>query len=180
MTSAKPYRIGMSPEIRLDDGSRMRREPHVRFCERLKVKLLGPTHHRARWEIEIYFHVLKNGCEVESLQLAAVDRIERALALFVVVAWRVTYLMRKGRSCPDLDASLFFDPDEIRGAHLLAKKKMPATMPTANEVVRLIAQIGGFLGRKSDGEPGAKTIWRGLDQVLTAADTLRALRQGLG
>lgn len=53
-------------------------------------------------------------------------------------------------------------------------------MPTVNEVVRLIAQIGGFLGRKSDGEPGAKSIWRGLDQVLTAADTLRALREGLG
>ncbi|MBC8726731.1 IS4 family transposase, partial [Paraburkholderia sp. 31.1] len=47
--------------------------------------------YRARWEIEIYFHVLKNGCEVETLQLAAVDRIERALALFLVVAWRVTY-----------------------------------------------------------------------------------------
>ncbi|WP_206955976.1 IS4 family transposase [Trinickia acidisoli] len=136
--------------------------------------------YRARWEIEIYFHVLKNGCEVESLQLAAVDRIERALALFMVVAWRVTYLMRKGRTCPELDASLFFDPDEIRGAHLLAKKKMPATPPTVNEVVRLIAQIGGFLGRKGDGEPGAKTIWRGLDQVHAAADTLRALREGLG
>lgn len=133
--------------------------------------------YRARWEIEIYFHVLKNGCEVESLQLAAVDRIERALALFMVVAWRVTYLMRKGRTCPELDAALFFDPDEIRGAHLLAKKKMPATPPTVNEVVRLIAQIGGFLGRKSDGEPGAKTIWRGLDQVSTAAETLRALRE---
>jgi len=56
---------------------------------------------------------------------------------------------------------------------------MPATTPTVNEVVRLIAQIGGFPGRKSDGEPGAKTIWRGLDKVLTAADTLRALREGL-
>ena len=136
--------------------------------------------YRCRWKIEIYFHVLKNGCEVEALQLSAIDRIERALALFMVVAWRVTYLMRKGRTCPDLDASLFFDPDEIRGAHLLAKKKVPANPPTVNEVVRLIAQLGGFLGRKSDGEPGAKTIWRGLDQVHAAAETLRALREGLG
>ncbi len=128
----------------------------------------------ARWEIEIYFHVLKNGCEVEALQLSAIDRIERALALFMVVAWRVTYLMRKGRTCPDLDARLFFDPDEIRGARLLTKKKMPVIPPTVNEVVRLIAQVGGFLGRKSDGEPGAKTIWRGLDQVHAAAETLRA------
>jgi Transposase Tn5 dimerisation domain/Transposase DNA-binding len=136
--------------------------------------------YRARWEIEIYFHVLKNGCEVEALQLSAIDRLERALALFMVVAWRVTYLMRQGRSCPDLDASLFFDADEIRGAHLLTKKKMPAVPPTLNQVVRLIAQVGGFLGRKSDGEPGVKTIWRGLDQVMTAAETLRALREGLG
>lgn len=136
--------------------------------------------YRARWEIEIYFHVLKNGCEVEALQLSAIDRVERALALFMVVAWRITFLMRKGRTCPDLDARLFFDPDEIRGAHLLTKKKMPATPLTLNEVVRLIAQVGGFLGRKSDGEPGAKTIWRGLDQVITAAQTLRALREGLG
>lgn len=44
----------------------------------------------------------------------------------------------------------------------------------------MIAQVGGFLGRKSDGEPGAKTIWRGLDQVCAAAETLRALRDGLG
>jgi hypothetical protein len=136
--------------------------------------------YRARWEIEIYFHVIKNGCKVEALQLASVERIERALALFMVVAWRVTYLMRMGRTCPDLDASLFFDPDEIRGAHLLTKKKMPTTPPTLNEVVRLIAQVGGFLGRKSDGEPGAKTLWRGLEQVHAAAETLRALRDGLG
>lgn len=136
--------------------------------------------YRARWEIEIYFHVLKNGCEVEALQLSSIERLERALALFMVVAWRITYLMRKGRTCPDLAASLFFDPDEIRGAHLLTKRKMPATPPTLNEVVRMIAQVGGFLGRKSDGEPGAKTIWRGLDQVFAAAETLRALRDGLG
>jgi hypothetical protein len=136
--------------------------------------------YRARWEIEIYFHVLKNGCTVEDLQLSSIDRLERALALFMVVAWRVTYLMRMGRTCPNLDAALFFDPDEIRGAHLLTKKKMPPTPPTLNDVVRLIAQLGGFLGRKGDGEPGAKTIWRGIDQVFAAAETLRALREGLG
>ncbi|NHZ79192.1 IS4 family transposase, partial [Massilia sp. CCM 8695] len=53
----------------------------------------------------------------------------------------------------------------------------PTQSPRLNEVVRLIAQIGGFLARKSDGEPGVKTIWRGLDQVMTAAQTLQALRE---
>jgi hypothetical protein len=58
--------------------------------------------------------------------------------------------MRKGRTCPDLDATLFLDADETHGAHLLAKKKLPAKIPTVNEMVHLIAQLGGFLARKYD------------------------------
>lgn len=131
--------------------------------------------YRARWEIEILFNVLKNGCRIEALQLGTIERLERALALFLVVAWRIAYLMRMGRTCPDLDAELFFDVDEIRGAYLLTEAKQPAK-PKLNEVLRLIAQLGGFLGRKGDGEPGAKAIWLGLKEVHVAAKTLRALR----
>ncbi|CAN0646392.1 hypothetical protein BCEP27_70178 [Burkholderia cepacia] len=69
--------------------------------------------YRARWEIDILFNVPKNDCQVEELQLDSIERLERALALFLVVAWRVTHLMRLGRTCPDLDPRLFFDPDEI-------------------------------------------------------------------
>jgi hypothetical protein len=77
-----------------------------------------------------------------------------------VVAWRVAHLMRLGGTCPDLDAHLFFDPDEIRAAYLLTKTRR-ATQPKLNEVLRLIARRGGFLARKSDGEPGAETILEG-------------------
>ncbi|MEN3263090.1 IS4 family transposase [Sodalis endosymbiont of Spalangia cameroni] len=132
--------------------------------------------YRARWEIEMFFNVLKNGCCVEALQLSTVDRIERALALFMIVAWRIAYLMRMGRTCPELDAMLFFDSDETHGAYLLMNKPMPKGRPKLNEVLRLVAQLGGFLARKGDGEPGAKTIWKGLQKVMTAAETLRALR----
>jgi hypothetical protein len=136
--------------------------------------------YRARWEIEIYFNILKNGCKVEALQLSAIDRIERALALFMIVAWRVAYLMRAGRTCPDLDAALFFDPDEIRGAYLLSKKPQPTAPPRLNDVLRLIAQLGGFLARKSDGEPGVKTIWQGLQRVMDVATALQSMREGNG
>lgn len=133
--------------------------------------------YRARWEIEILFNVLKNGCRVEALQLGSIERLERALALFLVVAWRIAYLMRMGRTCPDLDAELFFDADEIRSAYLLTEVQQPAR-PKLNAVLRLIAQLGGFLGRTGDGEPGAKAIWLGLRDVHVAAKTLRALRAG--
>jgi hypothetical protein len=136
--------------------------------------------YRARWEIEMFFHVLKNACKVEAMQLSHIDNLERALALFMVVAWRVAYLMRLGRICPNLDASLFFDPDEIRGAYLLTKERRPDRPPTLNDVVRLIARVGGFLGRKGDGEPGVKTIWQGIQEVRVSALTIKALRDEAG
>ncbi|MES2016235.1 MAG: IS4 family transposase, partial [Pseudomonadota bacterium] len=132
--------------------------------------------YRARWEIEMLFNVLKNGCCVEELQLGTIERIERALALYLVVAWRIAYLMRMGRTCPDLDAKLFFDPDEIQAAYLLNKTLAPPA-PRLNEVLRMIARVGGFLARKSDGEPGAKTIWEGLRDVRASAHTIKSLRE---
>ena len=132
--------------------------------------------YRARWEIEILFDVLKNACRVEALQLGAIERIERALALYLVVAWRIAHLMRLGRTCPDLDAALFFDPDEIEAAYMLREKTPPA-QPRLNDVLRQIACVGGFLARKSDGEPGVKTIWLGLKDVHVAVKTMLLLRQ---
>lgn len=135
--------------------------------------------YRARWEIEILFNVLKNACKVEALQLGSIEKLERALALFMVVAWRIAHLMRLGRTCPDLDAELFFDPDEIEAAYLL-RDKVPPIKPKLNEVVRQIACLGGFLARKGDGEPGVKTIWLGLKDVHVAVKTMRALRRSGG
>lgn len=85
------------------------------------------------------FHILKTGCKVEALQLSHMDRVERALVLYMVVVWRIARLMRLGRTCPDLEASVFFDTVEIRGAYLLAKKIRPKTPVTLNQMIRLIA-----------------------------------------
>ena len=70
--------------------------------------------------------------------------------------------------------------DEIRGAYPLSKKPQPGAPPSLNEVLRLIAQLGGFLGRKSDGEPGVKTIWQGLRRIMDVATVLQSLREGHG
>lgn len=131
--------------------------------------------YRARWEIEMFFDVLKNGCQVETLQLRKLARLEVALAMFLIVAWRINRLMRLGRNCPELDASVAFEPDEITAAYALNNKPAPGPdyRPTVNEVVRLVAMAGGFLARKSDGEPGAKTLWKGLQKVESFAAGLR-------
>lgn len=99
------------------------------------------------------------------------------MALYMVIAWRINRLMRLGCNLPELEASLLFETDEWRAAFILNKKPIPKTMPTLNQVIRLIAQRGGFLGRKGDGEPGVKTIWLGLQEVAIFVEGARYARQ---
>lgn len=110
----------------------------------------------ARWEIGMFFHVLKTGCKVEALQLSKMERVERALVLYMVVAWRIARLMRLGRTCPELDTSLFFDADEIRGAYVLAKEDRPNTPVTLNWLFRMVASLGGFIGPRVMANPAQK------------------------
>ena len=122
--------------------------------------------YRARWEIEMFLDVLKVGCRVEKLQLDTKERIEKALALYIMVAWRIMFLMRLGRTCPELPADLVFDPLEWKVSFRLGKNALPDGIPTLQQVLRNLAELGGFLGRKCDGEPGTKSIWLGYSRVL--------------
>ena len=122
--------------------------------------------YRARWEIEILFHILKNACRIEAPQLGPIEGLQRAIALYLMVSWRIAVLMRFGRTCPELPADLFFHEDEWHAAYLLNKKKPPADLPTLNQVLPLVAMLGGFLARKGDGEPGVKTNWLGLQRAV--------------
>jgi hypothetical protein len=134
--------------------------------------------YRARWEIELLFHTLKNGCRVEALQLDSLDKLQRAIALYLVVSWRIGYLMRLSRDdkTSEMPASQFFCPLECRLAYALHRKRPPAK-PKLREVVRLIAMLGGFIGRKGDGEPGVKTLWLGLHDLRRAVETAEILSE---
>lgn len=116
--------------------------------------------YRCRWEVEMFFDILKNGCKVEALQLSMIERLKLALALFMVIAWRIQMLMRLGRTCPDIDCEVVFEPEEWRAAYIVARKPIPPQPPPLNTVIRLVASFGGFLGRKGDGEPAPRPCGR--------------------
>jgi len=132
--------------------------------------------YRCRWEIETLFHVLKNGCRVEALQLGQIKKLELALAIYLVVAWRLAYLLRLGRTHPDLPASVVFDQTEWQAAWLLAEKPPPKQTPSLREVIRRIAMLGGFLARKGDGEPGVKTLWQGYAKLFSFVRGVEQMR----
>jgi hypothetical protein len=137
--------------------------------------------YRKRWLVEIFFRILKSGCKVEALQLAARERLERALALYLVVAWRILHLVTLGRDCPDLPCDAAFSAEEWRAAWTVAKRQPPPkTPPPLGEMVRLVAGFGGFLGRKGDGHPGPKALWEGLLKLMAYVEAFQAAREVYG
>ena len=133
-----------------------------------------------RWQIEVYFRILKSGCRIEKLQLEKLERLEPALACYMIVAWRVLFLTMLGRACPEMPCDVVFDTAEWHAVYIVTERQPPPdTPPTLDQMVRMVAGLGGFLGRKSDGFPGPQTLWIGLQR---AADFVLAMaaQRGVG
>ena len=120
-----------------------------------------------RWTIEEYHRVLKSGCQVEARQLTTRTRLQRALAIDMVVAWRMMDLNKAARLQPNAPADRWLSTAEWQAlyCYVHATQQVPEKPPTIKQAVRWIAQLGGFLARKSDGQPGSMTLWRGLQRL---------------
>jgi hypothetical protein len=137
-----------------------------------------------RWQIEVYFKVLKSGCRVEQLQLEMRERLEPALAFYLIIAWRVLYLTMLGRDCPQMPCDAVFADEEWKAVYLVTQRKPPPEQPPSlDTMVRMVASLGGFLNRKSDGFPGPKTLWIGLQRIpdfVLALEAQRSIGESCG
>ena len=136
-----------------------------------EVALLYVEWYTSRWLIERFHYLLKSGCGVEDLQFRTRERWECALVTYSIVAWRLLQLQYDARTQPDVSCTVALTPEEWQVAQQAAAptQPRPAQPPTMRQAVRLIARLGGFRGRKCDGEPGIKALWRGwqcLQQLL--------------
>ena len=123
----------------------------------------------ARWNIEIFFRTLKSGCRIEERRFEHVDRVERALGLYLIAAWRTLFVTRMGRACPDMDCEAVFEPSEWKAVWTATQRKRPPKKhPRLQEIVTLIAQLGGYVSRK-DGKPGTQTVWIGMQRMYDLA-----------
>ena len=119
-----------------------------------------------RWQIELFFRVLKQGCRVEERLFETIDRVQRFLAVALIVAWRTLYVTRLGREFPDLDCEAVFEPSEWKAVYQITQKQTPPKSPPKLQVmVRMVAQLGGYVNRRRSDEPGAETIWKGLQRM---------------
>lgn len=131
-----------------------------------------------RWVVEDYHQCLKSGCAIEQRDLETADRLRRLLGFLALVALRLLQLRDAARLTPHAPATTVVEPLLV---HLLAAHlKLDASALTVRAFWRGVAQLGGFLGRRRDGEPGWKTLWRGwlyLDTLVQGARLAAALPQ---
>jgi hypothetical protein len=125
-----------------------------------------------RWKIERFHFILKSGCKVEQIQERTFKRQSSLIFLYSIVAVYIMYLMYLGREKPFLPCDILFDREEWPILYCAANKTKKAVNEpyTINEAIKYLGKPGGFAGAPSDGEPGAKVIWRGLNVLYTLLD----------
>jgi hypothetical protein len=132
-----------------------------------------------RWGIEEYHRTLKSVCRIENRQLGDRTVWENCLAIDLVVAWRIEHIKKLSRTRPQAPCSIAFEQHEWQA--LLAFKRphqlLPSTPLNLREITRLTAELGGFLGRKGDGEPGSTTLARGLQRLQDIAAAFLIFKQ---
>jgi hypothetical protein len=132
-----------------------------------------------RWQIEVFHKVLKSGCRVEDCRLQTADRLQSFVALMSVIAWRLHWMTYINRCQPDWPCTAVLTAIEWEALYMRIHKsnRLPDTVPTIYQAVRWIARLGGFLGRKSDGEPGVTALWRGWQRLQDLAATWEIVKE---
>ena len=120
-----------------------------------------------RWKIERFHYILKNGCKIEELQARTAERLQKLILMYSIISVRILSMTYLARQMPETPCTELMEEQEWKVLYCIANKtsKAPSTIPTMKEVVSYLAKLGGFLGRKGDGEPGAKVIWKGLNEL---------------
>jgi hypothetical protein len=123
-------------------------------------------YYSTRWMVELFFRVLKSGCRVEDRRFEELERLLPCLAVYLIVAWRVLFLCRLGRGCPEMSCEAVFEPAEWKSVYLVVRREPPPKVaPKLQEMIRLVAQLGGYVNRSRDDEPGPQTLWLGLQRL---------------
>jgi hypothetical protein len=123
--------------------------------------------YRARWTIEEFFRVLKSGCHIEDRQLESRASLEKILAIFLVVAWRILLLRYVLRQDPDAAAAMAFTPLQLFTLRADERLAVPKDL-TVGQALLAVARLGGHI--KGNGDPGLTVLARGMARLLERTD----------
>lgn len=141
--------------------------------ERIEDAILIIDYYKLRWAIEDYHKVLKSGCTIEKCRFQTAERLIRYISLMSIIAWRLYYITHVSRiSEHNANCTEILSDYEWKALYIKMNptKRLPKEPPTIAQAIRWIAQLGGFLGRKNDNNPGITVIWRGWARLMEIVD----------
>lgn len=121
-----------------------------------------------RWKIERFHYVLKSGCNIEKNQAREYEKLSLLTLLYSVIALQILNLTYLGKECPNLPCEVILDDEEWKVLYCSARKtrELPVEY-TIKEAIYDLGILGGMKGAPSDGMPGVRSIWQGLDVLYT-------------
>lgn len=144
-----------------------------------------------RWRVEDYYRAWKSGaCDIESSQLQSFDAFHRWSIVTSSMAARAEHIKHHSRLYPDVPATRVFSRSEINTMIAWRLENAPKAqphfklgdIPPLAEMVRIVAQLGGFMKARSAGPPGTVTLARGLERLQSLVEgaqlAKRLLRKG--
>ena len=134
--------------------------------------------YEARWIIEELHMGMKTGCSTEQRQLNTVQALQNFLAFATVVAWQMLCLRDAARRPEPVRADKVLTP--LQMTVLCGLRPRLKADCLAGEALRAIAVMGGFMGRKGDGNPGWRTLWAGFEKLLMAEKGFLVARERFG
>jgi hypothetical protein len=94
------------------------------------------------------FRVLTHGCQIEQWRVQTAQRLLNALAIYLIVAWRIHHITLAGRAYPEVSCEVVFEPQEWSTLYPMPHHGYPPpTPPPLREMVRSLAPLGGFFAR---------------------------------
>jgi len=131
-----------------------------------------------RWRIEDWHRVLKSGCGIEELRNETAERLKRAVAIYMVIAWRVMLMTLLGRQVPEMPAEVLFSGLELEVIKAYANSRRDLKAPTClGDAVQLVARLGGYQARKNDLPAGHQVIWVGYSELRSMSKGWLLARQ---
>ena len=119
--------------------------------------------------------MIKSGCSVQQHALRTADRLEPWIGLISVIGTRLFQMKLVGRSQPEARAATHVPASWLKCLSLV-RPKLTVSKLSVYAFFRELAKLGGFLGRKHDGEPGWQTTWRGYQVLQQHLDTMQILK----
>ena len=139
-------------------------------------------YYQHRWKIERFHYTLKSGCKVEKIQARTMEVTLKLIMMYSIISVFIMNITYLARIKPDLTCELFFYEDEWKLLYCLATKSndIPQTPYTLKEAVKYLACVGGPKMAKSDGDPGLKAIWKGLERFYLLYENRKIIYNFVG